>query len=144
LKSLAQVHVNLEGVDYIFLDEVLMLSCRDLYRISVQCAKAKGEPNEPFGGINFIFAGDFAQLPPAMNAIPLYSKQFTNHLDAGQTINQQETAIGMALWHQVTTVVILWENMRQRFQSEEDSKFTKALENMRYKACTPDDIQFPQ
>jgi PIF1-like helicase len=141
---LAQIHANLEGVDYIFLDEVSMLSCRDLYQISAQCAKAKGEPNKPFGGINFIFAGDFAQLPPAINATPLYSGQFSDRVNAGQTINQQETAIGKALWHQVTTVVILQENTRQQFQSEKDSKFRKALENMRYKACTHDDIQFLQ
>jgi hypothetical protein len=41
-----------------------------MYKISLQCAKARGEHNEPFGGINFIFAGNFAQLPPAMNAPP--------------------------------------------------------------------------
>ena len=40
-----------------------------------------------------------------------------------QTIEKQEASIGKALWHQVTTVVILWENMR-------------------YKACTSEDIVF--
>jgi hypothetical protein len=62
--SLAQIRAKLDGVDYIFLDEVSMLSCRDMYKISAQCAKSHGEHNEAFGGINFIFAGDFAQLPP--------------------------------------------------------------------------------
>jgi hypothetical protein len=42
----------------------------------------------------------------------------------------------------VTTVVILRENMRQKKQSPEDTKFCKALENMRYKACTQADIEF--
>ena len=46
------------------------------------------------------------------------------------------------MWHQVTTVVILRENMRQKLQSLEDAKFRKALENMRYKACTQEDIIF--
>jgi hypothetical protein len=54
----------------------------------------------------------------------------------------QESAIGKTLWHQVTTVVILKENMRQKLQSPEDAKFRKALENMRYKACTEEDIAF--
>jgi len=58
------------------------------------------------------------------------------------TISEQEAAIGKALWHQVTTVVILRQNMRQKSQSPEDAKFRQALENMRYKACTPDDIDF--
>ena len=32
--------------------------------------------------------------------------------------------------------------MRQKIQSPEDAKFHKALENMRYKACTQEDIAF--
>jgi hypothetical protein len=57
-------------------------------------------------------------------------------------IQTQEAAIGKALWHQVTTVVILRENMRQKRQSPEDAKLRTALENMRYKACTQEDITF--
>jgi hypothetical protein len=50
-KNLAQIRANLEGIDYIFLDEVSMLSCRDLYKISCQCAKARGEHNKPFSRV---------------------------------------------------------------------------------------------
>ena len=57
-------------------------------------------------------------------------------------MKSQEEAVGKALWHQVTTVVILRENMRQKKQSTEDGKLRTCLENMRYKACTPDDIAF--
>ncbi|KAF8219954.1 hypothetical protein L208DRAFT_1068589, partial [Tricholoma matsutake] len=32
--QLAEVKQRLQGVDYIFMDEVLMLSCKDLYRIN--------------------------------------------------------------------------------------------------------------
>ncbi|KDQ50647.1 hypothetical protein JAAARDRAFT_141625, partial [Jaapia argillacea MUCL 33604] len=45
-----------------------------------------------------------------------------------------EATIGKALWHQVTTVVILRKNMRQRSQSANDQAFRTALENMRYKS----------
>jgi hypothetical protein len=141
-KNLAQIRANLEGVDYIFLDEVSMLSCRDLYKISCQCANARGEYNKPFGGINFVFAGDFAQLPPAMGAPSLYSGTIGTQINSSQTVENQEASIGKALWHQVTTVVILRENMRQKIQSYEDAKLRKALENMRYKACTSEDIVF--
>ena len=54
----------------------------------------------------------------------------------------QQAAIGKALWHQVTIVVILRENMRQKTQTPEDAKLCTALENMRYAACTPEDIIF--
>ena len=54
----------------------------------------------------------------------------------------QESAIGKALWHQVMTVVILRQNMRQNVQTKDDAKLHTALENMRYRDCTPNDIAF--
>jgi hypothetical protein len=140
--SLAQIRARLDGVDYIFLDEVSMISCRDMYKISAQAAKARGVHDEPFGGINFIFAGDFAQLPPARSGGPLYAGSVGTQLQSGQSVEQQESAIGKALWHQITTVVILRQNMRQARQTLEDANLRTALENMRYKSCTPDDIAF--
>ena len=73
--SMAKVRTRLEGVDYVFLDEISMLSCHDLYKICTQLTKAFNEPNKPFGGINIVFAGDFAQLPPVGGgeSISLYS-----------------------------------------------------------------------
>jgi Helitron helicase-like domain at N-terminus/PIF1-like helicase len=139
--QLAQVKERLEGVHYIFLDEVSMLSCRDMYLISARLARVMNNLDAPFGGLNIIFAGDFAQLPPVIgheNA-SLYSRSVGNNPTA---LRHQEAAIGKALWHQVTTVVILRQNMRQRTQSADDAKFREALSNMRYKSCTPADIAF--
>jgi hypothetical protein len=141
-KTLANIRARLDGIDYIFLDEVSMLSCRDMYKISAQAAKARGVHDEPFGGINFIFAGDFAQLPPARSGAALYSGNVGTWLTSGLNAAQQEAAIGKALWHQVTTVVILRENMRQAKQTADDAKLRSALENMRYRSCTSEDITF--
>jgi hypothetical protein len=139
--QLAQVRERLEGVQYIFLDEVSMLSCRDMYLISARLARVMNSLEAPFGGLNFIFAGDFAQLPPVIGHehASLYSRSVGKD---PTSLRQQEAAIGKALWHQVTTVVILRQNMRQRTQSPEDAKFREALSNMRFKACTPADIAF--
>ena len=139
--QLAQVKERLEGVQYIFLDEVSMLSCRDMYLISAKLARVMNNLEAPFGGLNFIFAGDFAQLPPVIGQehASLYSRSVGKNPTA---LREQEAAIGKALWHQVTTVVILRQNMRQRSQSADDAKFREALSNMRYKACTPGDIAF--
>ena len=139
--SIAQLKARLEGVDYIFIDEVSMLSCHDLYKISAKLAKAMHVYDLPFGGINIIFAGDFAQLPPVGGA-PLYSGTVGTQIHSGLTPHTQETAIGKALWHQVTTVVILRENMRQKTQTAKDALFRTALVNMRYGKCTPEDISF--
>ena len=103
-----------------------MLSCHDMYKISAKLAKAMNVYDLPFGGINIIFAGDFAQLPPVGGA-PLYSGTVGTQVHSGLTPHTQETAIGKALWHQVTTVVILRENMRQKTQTPDDALFRTAL-----------------
>ena len=139
--QLAQVKERLQGVHYVFLDEVSMLSCRDMFLISTRLARVMNNLDAPFGGLNFIFAGDFAQLPPVIGHehASLYSRSVGNK---ATSLRDQEASIGKALWHQVTVVVILRQNMRQRTQSAEDTRFRQALTNMRYKACTPSDIAF--
>lgn len=59
-----QVRTRLDGVEHIFLDEVSMVVCNDNYKISSQFAKTMSEYGLPYGGINMIFAGDFAQMSP--------------------------------------------------------------------------------
>jgi len=140
-RSQISVRERLDGVDYIFLDEISMVACHELYQISASLAKARNMTETPFGGLNMIFAGDFAQLKPVFGS-PLYSHTVGTSLDASMTVRSQQSAIGRALWHQVITVVILRQNMRQKTQSSEDSQFRTALENMRYAQCTQEDIEF--
>ncbi|PBK59896.1 hypothetical protein ARMSODRAFT_898713, partial [Armillaria solidipes] len=99
------------------------------------------KPELPFGGMNMIFAGDFAQLPPAIGGerASLYGP--SDGLFASNK-KSQETAMGKAIWHQVTTVVILRQNMRQQSQTPDDDKLRGAFTRMRYKMCTKDDIAF--
>jgi len=138
---LGNIKAKLEGVEYVFFDEVSMLSARDMYRINVQLANIFENAHVPFGGLNMIFSGDFAQLPPAVGGenVSLYSRSIGS---VSTDIKSQEEAVGKALWHQITTVVVLRKNMRQNRQSDDDTKLRVALENMRYKACKPDDIAF--
>jgi hypothetical protein len=139
--AIAHVKARLDGIDYIFLDEISMVGCHDFYKISAQLSKAKNVADLPFGGINMIFAGDFAQLAP-VGGYSLYQKTVGTSVNAGQTLKGQQAAIGKALWHQVTTVVILRQNMRQKTQSVGDANLRTALENMRYAMCTSEDIKF--
>ena len=57
-------------------------------------------------------------------------------------MNWFKNAIGKLLWQQVTTAVILTENMRQSTLSEGDNKLRTALSNMRYGACTAADLPY--
>ena len=139
--AVSKAKEHLKSVDYIFLDEVSMISCRDLYRISAKLTAISGKNDSPFGGFNMIFAGDFAQLPPVIGGqnAALYGSL---HNFAGNSASDQESAIGKALWHQVNIVVILHENMQQRSQTDDDARLRRALMNMRYKRCDAVDIAF--
>jgi hypothetical protein len=74
--QLAQIKSHLQGVDYVFLDEVSMLSCQNMYKISERLTTINNNDASLFGGLNMIFAGDFAQLPPPIGKenTALYSR----------------------------------------------------------------------
>ena len=103
--------------------------------------KARNVTDDPFGGINMIVAGDFAQLPPIATGDALYSSGPVSTPHTTTSVEQQKSSIGHAVWHQFTTVVILKQNMRQKSQSVNDGKFRQCLERMRYGTCTEADIR---
>ncbi|KAK0472966.1 hypothetical protein IW261DRAFT_1570336 [Armillaria novae-zelandiae] len=65
-KAMVEVKEHLHSVDYVFLDEVSMLSCANMYRISSRLSLILNNGDVLFRGMNMIFAGDFTQLPPPM------------------------------------------------------------------------------
>jgi hypothetical protein len=96
ITNLAQVRSCLVGINYIFLDEVSMLSCYDMYRISCQLAIALNNPEEPFGGLSMLFAGDFAQLPPVVG--DKHSSLYSQKIGIVASYQKsQEEAVGKAL-----------------------------------------------
>lgn len=62
--TIAAINERLQGVEYILLDELSMVSCEDLHVLASQAAKARNTHDVEFGGLSVILAGDFAQLPP--------------------------------------------------------------------------------
>ena len=80
-------------------------------------------------------------MPPVFGSA-LYTGDVGTQLKSRMSVIGQESVIGKALWHKVTTIVILRENMRQRSQTPADVKIHTALENMRYGPCTIKDISF--
>jgi len=88
----------------VFIDEVSMIACHELYSISARLAQITGMHDVPFGGMNIILAGDFAQLSPVMGS-PLYDGNVERYMNSRMSVRSQETAIGKVLWHQITTVV---------------------------------------
>jgi hypothetical protein len=90
-----------------------MIACHELYSISARLAQITGMNDVPFGGMNVVFAGNFAQLVPVFGS-SLFDGLVERYVNSRMTVRNQETVIGKVLWHQITTVVILTENMQQK------------------------------
>ncbi|KAJ3965945.1 hypothetical protein EV361DRAFT_772197, partial [Lentinula raphanica] len=101
-----------------------MIGCGFLYRISSALSKAK-QCDKPFGGINVIFAGDFAQLSPVGDA-SLCTRVNTNRVS---TSIGQNMVFGKLLWLSVTTVVMLTQVKRQ--DGSANAPFVKLLARLR-------------
>lgn len=141
IAALEEARSKMKGVDYIFLDEISMVSCQDLYLIDCQLKEITLLDDLPFGGMNMVVAGDFAQLPPAKGQT-LYSGQVAKEQHSRQCQADQENTLGLLVWHQFVVVVILKQNMRQQSSGAADASLRGALDRMRYKDCSLEDIAF--
>lgn len=141
MASLEAARVRMRGVNYIFLDEISMVGCHEMYLIDARLKEITRVTDVAFGAVNMIVAGDFAQLPPA-KSLPLYSDRVMQVQVPRQDMREQEETLGMLLWHTFTTVVILKKNMRQTGENARDDKLRDVLIRMRYKDCTDDDVAF--
>jgi ATP-dependent exoDNAse (exonuclease V) alpha subunit len=112
-----------------------MIGCNLLLEIHEALCEAK-ENADLFGGLNIIFVGDFAQLPPVGDT-KLYSHIKTERTG---TTRGQKNVFGKLLWLSVDKVIILKELMRQNTQ--EDTQFTELLARLRVGSCTHADYDF--
>ena len=124
-----------QNVNYLVIDEVSMIGCKLLLSIHEALCEAK-ENIKPFGGIDIIFAGDFAQLPP-IGDTRLYS-----HINSRKaaTNSGQKEVFGKLLWLSVNKVVLLHQLLRQN--SASDSRFIDLLARLRTGSCTDEDYIF--
>ena len=134
---------RLQGTDYLFIDEISMVDLTSLYKISAHLCKAMGKQDKPFGGLNVIVAGDFAQLaPPGQGSKSLYNGDVGTSIIGATNPRGQKNILGKVLWHHFTTVVLLRQNMRQNASSKDDDRFRIMLGNLRYKNCTDEDLDY--
>ncbi|KAI0359120.1 hypothetical protein OH77DRAFT_1386918, partial [Trametes cingulata] len=109
-----------------------MIGARLLAEISRRLQQAKGEEGtlaqQPFGGINVIFTGDFGQLKPVMES-SLYNHRLIHNpgLDTIRNELGVNNLRGIYLWRQVQTVVKLVRNQRQ----SEDPEYAALLARIR-------------
>ncbi|KAI0038800.1 hypothetical protein FA95DRAFT_1471185, partial [Auriscalpium vulgare] len=112
-----------------------MVGCELLLSISDALMEAKGS-TEPFGGVNIIFAGDLAQLPP-VSQTRLHAQINARSLAQGGTKRGQNAVFGKLLWLSVRVVIELTQIVRQ--SGIENERFVALLSRLRFGQCTDDD-----
>ena len=127
---------KLEKVDTIILDEVSMVGCTHLVRISKALSKGKCcDPSVPYGGVDMIFFGDFIQFPPVKDRA-LYCgwcKKKTKTTSKQARINKE---LGTHLWKQVNKIIFLHKQMRVT-----DQAYLDLLNRLREGKCNDNDVE---
>ena len=124
------------NVNTIIVDEVSMIGCIHLNKISQCLTKAKhANPDLPFGGVDIIFFGDFIQFPP-IGDYPLYSDWDDESVTAPRSKSEIEKKLGQNLWRQVDRIVLLDEQMRVT-----DREYQDLLNRLREGICTDSDFE---
>ncbi|KAE8221158.1 hypothetical protein CF319_g5436 [Tilletia indica] len=118
-------------VKWIFFDEVSMTSCDIFAEIEQSLRIGTQKLDEPFGGVNVLFAGDLCQLPPVA-AAALYATHST--VWQNTAIRTQEE-LGRISWVLIDTVVEFTEQMRMQ-----DPDIAAALSRFRTRCCTDEDV----
>jgi hypothetical protein len=123
-----------KDVDYLIIDEVSMISCEFLARVSGILSAAKQASDQPpnslpFGGINVIILGDFHQFPPV--ACPLCALYWPNN----PAQDSPERMTGRKIYESFRTVVILQEQCRTT-----DPIWRNVLQHAREGTCMPEHL----
>ena len=126
--DLAVIEAEWRTIDYCLIDEISMVGCYMLAQIHKMMTLAKHtSPTLPFGGVNMIFLGDFVQYPPVLDR-PLYANLLSPNETLANAINDKPTRrrmlserdiqcrVGRALWLQVSKVVFLTQQMRNKHE----------------------------
>jgi len=117
----------------LFVDEVSLLGAQLMCQIDHALRFAKENPNEWFGGVNVIFAGDFYQYPP-VGSTPLYTPIQSK---APQKSADIEKRLGRLAWKSVNVVVSLSEQQRMK----DDPEYASAVGRLRVRDCNLGDIE---
>ena len=120
-------------VEIVLIDEASLLSQELLCEVDHALRYAKEKPNEWFGGIIVIFAGDFFQYPPVMGT-PLYTP-IANQGKAND--DEFKKRFGRLAWKTVDTVIEMTEQHRMK----DDKEYAEAVLHLRTRQCNLHDIE---
>jgi hypothetical protein len=133
VKNRTMIRDEWRHVLWLFIDEMSLLGAQLLCQIDHALRFAKENPNEWFGGINVIFAGDFYQYPP-VGSTPLYTPIQPK---APQKSTDIEKRLGRLAWRSVNVVVSLSEQQRMKA----DPEYANAVRRLRVRECNLGDVE---
>ncbi|CAD6972624.1 unnamed protein product, partial [Tilletia controversa] len=129
-RRLHYLQTTFKDIRWLFFDEVSMTSCEVMADIDQALRIGTQKLDEPFGGINVIFAGDLCQLPPVASS-PLY----TVKSGAAQSAEvRTKIELGRAAWLQLVEVVDFDQQMRMK-----DPQMAETLSRLRLREGTEAD-----
>jgi hypothetical protein len=133
MQNRTQLREEWKNVEYLLIDEVSLLSLQLLAQIDHALRYAKERPDQWFGSVNIIFAGDFYQFPP-VGGSALYSPIASY---AGQTDAEVQKRLGWLAWKTVDVVITLTEQQRMR----DDFEYGNTVNRLRVRKCIEDDVK---
>jgi PIF1-like helicase len=118
----------------LLVDECSLVSCELMSELNSALCFVKEKPDQWFGGITVIFAGDFYQYPP-VGGTALYTLISAYSTQSNEEINKR---LGRMAWKTVNTVVSLTEQEHMKG----DPEYGAAVQCLRTRECTFEDVEF--
>ena len=119
-QSLQRLQNQLEGIQYLIIDEYSVIGQKMLGWISRRCKQATGRYTVPFGGISVVLVGDIAQLPPITDKVVYHCKPC-----------DELSTEGFCAYQKFDNVVKLTVNERAKGASSDQKTFRQLQVNAR-------------
>ena len=128
-----------EELEMLVLDEIGMVNADFIEWLDIYVRNIRGRPEEPFGGIQLIFVGDFAQLGPIAGKHACLAGKHARPNEKGADLVLGVTelhgcAFQTALWREARFVT---SRLRRVYRQGDDLEFVRALLDVRAGAELP-------
>jgi hypothetical protein len=133
VQNRTQLRDGWRSVDIAMLDECSLTDTELLSEVDCALRFAKEKPDQWFGGIIVIFAGDLYQYPP-VGGTALYTPIAPYTAQTNKDIAKR---LGRLAWKSVNAVVTLTEQERMKG----DPQYARAVNRLRTRECTLEDME---
>ena len=130
---LGKLQRDFRHVKLLIIDEKSMIGFNFLHKIDMRLRSILAQSDRPFGGMNILLCGDFAQLSPVGDAA-LYSK-----------ITKKSSVQKLAakkIYEAFDETIVLKQIMRQQGESDLARQFRDTLSQLRDGPISPENWQF--